>query len=127
MRLSRWRSVGSTRLSGIHPERSDGQVTVLCWSRSTGGKRSFSTCDGLEINLTKGTYQNRGRQVVVLARLDFGGAPHRNPDGETKSSPPIFTFTVRALATSGRFRCHSQHFTYLDDPWQIRRRFHAIL
>lgn len=33
------------------------------------------------IDLLKGKYQNRGRQVVVLIRLDFGGAPHRNPDG----------------------------------------------
>lgn len=32
------------------------------------------------INLTKGKYQTRVRQVVVLVRLDFGGAPHRNPD-----------------------------------------------
>ena len=28
-----------------------------------------------QVKLTKGTYQNRGRGVVVLARLDFGGAP----------------------------------------------------
>ena len=34
-----------------------------------------------KINLSKGSYQNRGRQVVILARLDFGGPPHRNPDG----------------------------------------------
>ncbi|MEW6754303.1 MAG: hypothetical protein AB1505_25465 [Candidatus Latescibacterota bacterium] len=33
------------------------------------------------IALAKGTYQNRARQVVVLVRLDFGGAPHQNPDG----------------------------------------------
>ena len=32
-----------------------------------------------KINLAKGTYQNRARQVVVLVRLDFGGQPHRNP------------------------------------------------
>lgn len=38
------------------------------------------------INLSKGSYQNRGRQVVTLARLDFGGPPHRNPDGEELGS-----------------------------------------
>jgi hypothetical protein len=32
------------------------------------------------IDLAKITYQNRGRQVVVLMRLDIGGAPHLNPD-----------------------------------------------
>lgn len=34
------------------------------------------------IDLLKGKDQKRGRQMVVLVRLDFGGAPHRNPDGE---------------------------------------------
>jgi len=33
---------------------------------------------GIEL---KGTYQNRARQVITLVRLDFGGQPHRNPDG----------------------------------------------
>ncbi len=32
--------------------------------------------------LTKGTYQNRARGVAILARLDFGGAPHRNRDDQ---------------------------------------------
>lgn len=31
------------------------------------------------INLLKGTYQTRAKQAVILARLDFGGQPHRNP------------------------------------------------
>lgn len=44
------------------------------------------------IDLAKGTYQNRGRQVVVLVRLDFGGAPHRNPDGEEIGSPHIHLY-----------------------------------
>lgn len=34
------------------------------------------------INLAKGKYQARSRQVIVLVRLDFGGSPHRNPDGK---------------------------------------------
>jgi hypothetical protein len=44
------------------------------------------------IDLAKGTYQNRGRQVVVLVRLDFGGAPHRNPDGEEINSPHLHIY-----------------------------------
>jgi len=44
------------------------------------------------IDLAKGTYQNRGRQVVILARLDFGGAPHRNPDGEEIGSPHLHLY-----------------------------------
>src|ERR1035437_9834335 len=34
------------------------------------------------IDLVKGTYQTRAKQTAILARLDFGGKPHRNPDGE---------------------------------------------
>ena len=34
------------------------------------------------IVLSKATYQNRAHKAVVLMRLDLGGAPHRNPDGE---------------------------------------------
>ncbi len=32
------------------------------------------------IHLSRVTYQNRARQVVVLFRLDMAGPPHRNPD-----------------------------------------------
>ena len=45
-----------------------------------------------KINLAKGTYQNRARQVVVLVRLDFGGQPHRNPDGEELESPHLHVY-----------------------------------
>jgi hypothetical protein len=44
------------------------------------------------IDLLKGKYQNRGRQVVVLIRLDFGGAPHRNPDGTEISCPHLHLY-----------------------------------
>ena len=44
------------------------------------------------IDLCKGTYQNRARQVVVLIRLDFGGAPHRNPDGEEIHGPHLHVY-----------------------------------
>lgn len=39
--------------------------------------------------LAKGTYQNRARKIAPLARLDFGGAPHRNPDGPEIGSPHL--------------------------------------
>ncbi|HPJ69056.1 MAG TPA: hypothetical protein PLQ82_13780 [Desulfobacteraceae bacterium] len=45
-----------------------------------------------KIDLLKGTYQNRSRQVVVLVRLDFGGQPHRNPDGNEISSPHLHIY-----------------------------------
>ena len=36
-------------------------------------------------------YQMRGRQVVVLARLDFA-SPHRNPDGEEIGVPHMHIY-----------------------------------
>jgi hypothetical protein len=47
------------------------------------------------INLLKGTYQTRAKQAVILARLDFGGQPHRNPDGDEVSSPHYAHFSRR--------------------------------
>lgn len=44
------------------------------------------------INLKKVKMQTRGRQVVVLVRLDLGGAPHRNPDGVEIPVPHIHTY-----------------------------------
>ncbi len=44
------------------------------------------------INLAKGTYQTRARSTVILARLDFGGAPHRNPDGEEIAVPHLHLY-----------------------------------
>lgn len=32
------------------------------------------------IKLTRASYQNRGRQTIILLRLCVDGAPHRNPD-----------------------------------------------
>ena|ERR1035437_9214056 len=44
------------------------------------------------IDLLKVTHQNRARQVVVLVRLDLGGAPHRNPDGEEIPCPHLHIY-----------------------------------
>jgi hypothetical protein len=44
------------------------------------------------IDLSKGTYQNRARQTMILVRIDFGGGPHRNPDGEEISSPHLHLY-----------------------------------
>lgn len=44
------------------------------------------------IDLRKSTYQERARVVVVLVRLDLGGAPHRNPDGAELPSPHLHLY-----------------------------------
>ena len=45
-----------------------------------------------QINRFKVKMQTRGRKVIVLVRLDLGGAPHRNPDGEEIPVPHIHVY-----------------------------------
>ena len=44
------------------------------------------------IDLRKNTFQERARAVVVLVRLDLGGALHRNPDGAEVLSPHLHVY-----------------------------------
>ena len=63
-----------------------GRVTAPLVS-ADGREQFFLDVWRARIDPGKGTYQNRARQVAILARLDFGGSPHRNPDGEEIGSP----------------------------------------
>ena len=98
-----------------------GRVTVPLVS--VDGRESFLLdLRRARINLAKGTYQNRGRQIVVLARLDFGGAPHRNPDGEEIESPHLHLYR-EGFGDQWAFPVPSNHFSDLDDPWQTLEDF----
>jgi len=44
------------------------------------------------IDLQKVKMQNRGRQVVVLVRLDLSGPPHRNPDDTEVPVPHLHIY-----------------------------------
>jgi len=44
------------------------------------------------INIKRGKYQNRSRTIIILARLDFGGAGHMNPDGQYILSPHLHLY-----------------------------------
>lgn len=55
------------------------------------------------IEIRRGKYQLRGHQVLILARLDFGG--HHIATLMAKNCHALtFTFTARAMATNGLFR-----------------------
>jgi hypothetical protein len=45
-----------------------------------------------QLKLTKATYQNRVRQVVILMRLDLDGPPHRNPDDQEIPCPHLHVY-----------------------------------
>lgn len=73
------------------------------------------------IDLLKVKMQNRGRQVVVLVRLDLGGAPHRNPDDTEIAAPHLHVYREGygdkwAIAVPPeRFRNVSDAWTTLED------------
>ena len=98
-----------------------GAITILLVS--TDGREPFLLdLQRGRINLAKGTYQNRGRQVVVLARLDFGGAPHRNPDGEEIGSSHLHRYR-EGYGDKWAFPVPEDHFADLDDRWKTLEDF----
>lgn len=75
-----------------------------------------------KIDLLKGTYQNRSRQVVVLIRLDFGGQPHRNPDGGEISSPHLHIYR-EGYGDKWAIPMPLDRFANIDDLWQTLQDF----
>ncbi|HUY92222.1 MAG TPA: hypothetical protein VMV10_26010 [Pirellulales bacterium] len=74
------------------------------------------------INLSKLTMQNRGRQVVVLVRLDLGGPPHRNPDGIEVPCPHLHKYQ-EGFGDKWATPAPAQHFPDLSDYWRTLRDF----
>ena len=74
------------------------------------------------IDLAKGTYQNRGRQIVVLVRLDFGARPHRNPDGMEIGSPHLHVYR-EGFGDKWAFPPPTDRFAHLEDSWRTLEDF----
>ena len=73
------------------------------------------------IDLRKVKMQSRGRQVVVLVRLDLGGAPHRNPDDTEIGAPHLHVYREgygdkwAVAVPHAQFRNVSDVWTTLED------------
>lgn len=74
------------------------------------------------MNLAKGKFQNRARTTMVLARIDIGGAPHRNPDGEEIACPHIHLYR-EGYGVRWAFAVPTDRFTSLSDHWQTLNEF----
>ena len=74
------------------------------------------------IDLVKGTYQNRSRQVIVLVRLDFGGQPHRNPDGQEIPSPHLHIYR-EGYGDKWAVPVPANRFPNLSNLWQLLQDF----
>lgn len=75
-----------------------------------------------QIDLLKGKYQNRGRKVVILVRLDFGGPPHRNPD-DTEISCPHLHLYREGFGDKWASSVPPGKFPNLGDLWQTLEDF----
>ena len=67
--------------------------------------------------LAKGRYQSRARNVVILLRLDFGGSPHRNPDGTELPCPHLHVYR-EGFADKWAVAVPGDKFGKIDDAWQ---------
>lgn len=74
------------------------------------------------IDLLKVKMQNRGRQVVVLVRLDLGGAPHRNPNDEEIPVPHLHVYR-EGYGDKWAVPVPEDRFSNLDDVWVTLEEF----
>ncbi len=74
------------------------------------------------IDLLKGTYQNRARQIIVLVRVDFGGAPHRNPDGREVQCPHLHLYR-EGFGDKWAVPLPAKSFPNINDLWQTLEDF----
>jgi hypothetical protein len=74
------------------------------------------------IDLARGTHQVRGRQTLVLVRLDFGGGPHRNPDGE-EVGPAHLHLYREGYGDKWAIPVPQDLSKYLADTWQTLEDF----
>ena len=91
--------------------------------QSVNGRENFSLDIGRgRIVLSKVTYQNRARQVIVLARLDLGGPPHRNPNGEEIGCPHLHVYR-EGYGDKWAYPIEHGQFEHIDDLWQTLQDF----
>ncbi len=74
------------------------------------------------INLKKITYQNRARQIIILARIDLSGSPHRNPDGS--EIPPSHIHRYKeGFGDKWAYPIPEDKFGDLEDQWETLQDF----
>jgi hypothetical protein len=74
------------------------------------------------IDLLKATYQNRSRQVIVLLRLDLGGAPHRNPDDTEVPTSHLHIYR-QGYGDKWAIPIPQDKFSNVEDIWEALQDF----
>ena len=116
--------VEADHLLAMEKGRSDRKVHTY---PDLGGKLTvpLRSTDGLEaflldlsrgrISLRREKLQTRARRTVVLARLDIGGRPHRNPDDSLIGSPHLHLYR-EGFGARWAFPVPETEFRNLSDP-----------
>ncbi len=74
------------------------------------------------IDLKRGKYQTRARQVIVLVRLDFGGSPHRNPDDTEVACPHLHIYR-EGFGCKWAYPVPSTEFPNMGKLWETLEDF----
>jgi hypothetical protein len=77
---------------------------------------------GRRIKLSKLTLQKRYQSVIVLARLDIDGPPHRNPDDELIPCPHLHLYR-EGFGDKWATSMPLDIFSNPGDHWQIIQEF----
>lgn len=93
-----------------------GQSLIAPLQSVDGREQFFLDISRGRIDLRRGKYQNRARQVIVLVRLDFGGPPHRNPDDEEIPCPHLHVYR-EGYGDKWAMPIPVDQFPKLDDLW----------
>ncbi len=73
------------------------------------------------LNLERRKYQNRTRQCIILARLDFN-SPHRNPDGEEIGVPHLHLYK-EGYNDKWAYPVPTDIFSNTDDHFEVLNDF----
>ncbi len=77
------------------------------------------------IDLKRVTFQNRARQIIILARLDLSGPPHRNPD-DSEVPPPHLHLYREGFGDKWACAVPDASFRDLSDQWVSLQDFMAF-
>lgn len=101
-----------------------GRVSVPLTSLNRREEFTLDVSRG-RIDLVKGTYQTRARHVIILVRLDFGGPPHRNPDGEEVACPHLHVYR-EGYGDKWAVAVPKDKFSDFSNLWTILEEFMAF-
>lgn len=99
-----------------------GQSLVLALQSADKREQFMLDVRCARIDLHKVKMQSRGRQVVVLVRLDLGGAPHRNPDDVEIPAPHLHIYR-EGFGDKWAVAVPAELFRNTDDVWATFKDF----